>query len=41
MAAHADALAEVDGIGALTARKLRWCVEEPPAVFAVKEEHRR
>ncbi|HEY8587359.1 MAG TPA: ERCC4 domain-containing protein [Rhodanobacter sp.] len=35
MAADMDALAEVDGIGAHTARRLRWCVEEAPAAFAV------
>ncbi|TAM61192.1 MAG: nuclease [Rhodanobacter sp.] len=34
IAADADALADVDDIGALTARKLRWCVEEPRGFYA-------
>jgi ERCC4-type nuclease len=34
IAADADTLAEVDGIGMRTARKLRWCVEEPRGRYA-------
>lgn len=35
IAADVDALAEVNGIGALTARKLRWCVEESRGFYVV------
>lgn len=38
IAADVDALADVDGIGMHTARKLRWCVEEPRGGYvSVKE----
>ncbi|TAL87673.1 MAG: nuclease [Rhodanobacter sp.] len=35
--ADADALAEVDGIGPLIARKLRWTVEEPRGFYALPD----
>ena len=36
IAADADALADVDGIGPAIARKLRWAVEEPPGTYATR-----
>ena len=36
IAADADALADVDGIGPAIARKLRWAVEEPPGTYAAR-----
>lgn len=35
IAADADALAGVDGIGLGIARKVRWAVEEPPGLYAL------
>lgn len=40
LAADADSLAAVDGIGRLTARKLRWAVEEPAGIYMHTQKHR-
>lgn len=41
IAADANALTEVDGIGSVIARKLRWAVEESPAFYATLDDVRR